>query len=64
MFQSSEQCRVYLSASEYKNLPVYFDLWSELVLFLFDTVSVVVEYMAKQKLETEPLNFYLCQSQM
>ena len=53
MFQNSEQCRVYLSASECKNLTVSFDLQWELVLFLIDTVSAVVEYMVAQKLETE-----------
>ena len=53
MFQNSEQCRVYLPASEHKNLQVYFDLQWELVLFLIDTLSAVVEYMAVQKLETE-----------
>ena len=53
MSQNLEQCRVYLSASECKNLPLYFDLQWELVLFLFDTVSVVVVYMAVQKLEIQ-----------
>ena len=61
MFQNLEQCRVYLSVSECKNLLVYSDLWWELVLFLFNTVSAVVEYMALQKLEIELLNFYLHQ---
>ena len=52
-FQNLEQCRVYLSASKCKNLLVYFDLYWELALFLFDTVSAIVEYIAVQKLKID-----------
>ena len=55
MFQKSEHCRVYLSASECKNLHVYFNLQWGLAMFLIDTVSAVVEYMAEQKLKIESL---------
>ena len=47
-FQNLEQCRAYLSASVYRNWPVYFDLQWQLVLFLFDTGSVTVGYMVVQ----------------
>ena len=60
----SEQCRVYLFVGECEKLHAYFDLQWELVLFLFDTVSVAVGYMAVQKLENELLDLYLCQCQM
>ena len=46
MFQNLEQCRVYLSAHVYRNLPVCFDLLWEPVLFLSDTVSADAGYMA------------------
>ena len=63
MFQSLEQCRAYLFASVYGNLPVYLDLQWELVLFLSDTGSVAVTYMAVPKLGIELSKFYLCQFQ-
>ena len=59
MFQHLEQCRAYESVNEYRKLPVYSDLQWELVLFIFDTVSVTVVYMAVQKLEIELSNFSL-----
>ena len=46
MSQNSGQYRVYLSASECQNLHVYFDLQWELVVFLFNTVSAAVGYIA------------------
>ena len=42
---------------------IYLDLQWELVLFLFDTVSVAVEYMVEWNMETELLNFDLYQFQ-
>ena len=53
MFQSLEQCKAYLSASVYRNLLGYVDPQWEPVLFLDDTVSMVVAYKAAGKLELD-----------
>ena len=47
----SRESRVYSSASECKNLHVYFDQQWELVMFQLYIVSVVVDYIAAQKLK-------------
>ena len=46
MFQNLEQYRACLSVNACKSMPVYSGLLSELVLFLFDTVSVAAAYKA------------------
>ena len=63
MSHNLKQCRAYLSVRVCRNLLGYFDLQWELVLFLYDTVSTTVVYMAVLKQEIEFSDVYLCHCQ-